>query len=854
MKARYYPAMFLRESRGSLGRLAYFVLCLAVGVAAVVAVSALASSVDRGIRSEAKTLLAGDLVVRGRGELPEEFAEKLRESGQRLGPIERADLREQIAVAAVPPRGERPGASQLIELKVVDGRYPFYGSLELSPPGRLAERLGADQALVGPDLMARLELQVGDSLRVGSGTFTVSGTVDGEPERSLQAFTFAPRVMLDAEGFSRTGLTEVGQVQRRTLLALPEGSDPSEVTRLARELREMLPRELFRVETYRDAQPWLRRSIDRLERFLSLVALLSLLIGGVGVAQTVRAWIATRIDSLAVLKVLGMRPREILALYFGQVMLLAVIGSLAGAVLGMALQWYLPRFWSDLVPQGLLRPWQPMAMLEGVVLGVGVAALFSLPPLGAILRVPAARVLRRDAEALPARRVTAIVTGLLIVFGVATLALVESRSLALAWRFTGVVLATSLGLMAAAAGVTRLAARLPRDHALVRGRVALRYGIAALARPGATTLSAIVALGLGLLVVATMTLVEGQLTDQLRAELPENAPSAFLTDIQKDQWPQIERILDEAGAVSSQVVPVITARLTEIEGQAVADLVERTEDGGRRWAMSRQQRLTSVENLPTDNVLLEGPKDGSLWGDPERAEISLEREFAEELGVGVGSRLVFDVEGQSFDFVVSSIRQVDWEGMSINFYLIAEPGVLDEVPQLRLGAVRLPAGSEQGVQDRLAQRFPNVSMIQMRPLIDRVVGLLERLGWAVRFLGGFTVVAGLVILAGAVAAGSVQRGREVALLKALGMTRRDVLAVLSTEYGLLGLVAGVISALGATLLAWLVVTRGMQIEWSLRPLSMVATVASGILLAVAAGVSASGGALRKRPVEALREE
>jgi putative ABC transport system permease protein len=562
-----------------------------------------------------------------------------------------------------------------------------------------------------------------------------------------------------------------------------------------------------------------------------------------------------------------MRPREIFPLYLGQTALLGLAGSLVGIAAGVAVQLVLPSLFPDLIPAQLIRPWQPTALLRGLALGVGVAVLFSLPPLSAVLRVPPARVLRREAEPLPGHRWVTAATLVVLALGVWIMASIQARSWDLGARFTGGVAGATLALSLGALLITRVVRRLPRESLR---RPWLRHGVAALARPGSTTFSAIVALGLGVLVVLGMSLVQRRLTEELSAELPKEAPSAFLVDIQPAQWPGVEKLLRENGATRLQSVPVVMARIAAIDGRPVEELSRRPhrKDGGeeaeeredreegrrgegsRRWALTREQRLTYMSTLPDDNQVVEGV----LWGDPQRAEVSVEQEFASDLGLRLGSTIRFDVQGIPLELTVTSLRTVNWRTFGINFFLVVEPGVLEDAPQQRLAAFQLPRGTEQRVQDLLAARYPNVTLLRIREILDKIIQVMDRIGLGIRFLGGFTVLAGIAILAGAISAGSLRRGREVALLKTLGMTRRTVLGTFAVEYALIGLVAAVIGAAGGTLLSWGVLRRGFDLTWSFQPVPFTVAIAGAVLLAVAAGVAASTRALERRPIEVLRDQ
>lgn len=842
MSPGFFLRTLLRESRGSRGRLTFFIICLAVGVSAVVAVAGLSSSLDQGIRREARQLLAADLVVRGGVPIPPEVDGALK----KIPGVQRTNLKETVTVASVPGQGGRPGPSQLVELKVVDGVYPFYGKLELKPRRPLHELLTPRTVVVASELLARLGRKVGEDVQIGGQPFRVAGIVVAEPDRVGISFTLGPRVFLSGAGFARTSLEGQGsRISYRALFKLPDAT-ATDMEWAVQELRRALPAgDFFRVETYAQAQPALRENLARIGRFLGLVALLSLFVGGIGVAQSVRAWLAGRLDAIAILKCLGLRPREIFRLYFGQTVLLGLAGSLVGIVAGAVVQLILPRLFPDLIPPALIDPWQPVALLRGLALGVGVALLFSLPPLSAVLRVPPARVLRRDAEPLPSHRWVTGATMLALAVGVWGMATLQSGSARLGAQFTGGMALVTALLAGAAFLVTFTVRRLPRDFA----KLWLRQGLAALARPGAAAGSAIVALGLGVLVVLAMSLVQRRLAGQLSSEMPVNAPSAFLIDIQPDQWPGVQQVLRKAGATGVESVPVVMARLAAIDGVRVEDLVQRRE-GARRWGLTREQRLTYLKELPKDNQIV----DGKLWSDPTHAEVSVEKEFADDIGVKVGTTLTFNVQGVPLDLTVTSLRTVNWQTFGINFFLVVEPGVLESAPQQRLAVARLPKGNEQRAQDAIAASYPNVTLLRIREILEKVLKVLQRISLGIRFLGGFTVVAGVAILAGAISAGSARRGREVALLKTLGMTRRGVAATFAVEYALIGLVAGLIGAFGGTVLAYGVVTRGFEIPWQFDPASLAVALSGTVVLAVVAGLAASYRALTRRPIEVLRAE
>jgi putative ABC transport system permease protein len=845
MSISLYLRLLARESRGSLKRFAFFVACLAVGVAAVVSVAGLSAALAEGVRREARQLLAADVSISSLRPLPDELDELLD-----LRPeLQRTEIKELVTMAAVARSSGGVGSSQLVELKVVEGTYPFYGVLEIEPAGPLGSLLSADSVVVAPDLLSRLELGIGDEILLGGQPFRIAGVVQSEPDQAAGPFRLGPRVFLDGDGFERADLDQLGsRISRRLLLKLPPEATSEEAEQLASDLRDRVGEyDGIRVRTYKDAQETLQKAIQRVETFLGLVALLSLLLGALGVAQTTRAWLASRIDAIAIYRCLGLRPNDVTKLYLGHAILLGLAGGIAGAVAGSLIQRFVPTLIGDLLPVSDLAWWTPGAMARGIALGVGLALLFTLAPLLATRRVSPLRVLRKDVEPVAQGRGVALLLFAVLLLGIWAAAALQARDARLGSQFTlGILIAAGLLSLAAFLLMRSLA---PLGRRL--GPVWARHGVGSLSQPGAATLGSVVAVGLGVILVSALGFVEKGLSDELRGDLPTSAPTAFLIDIQPDQWPEVERLLREQGSTSIDSVAVVTARLRSVDGRTVAELAEESpDDEDRRWALTREQRLTYMQELPQDNSIIAG----ELWSDPEVSEVSVEEGFAKELSVEVGSRLEFDIQGMPFELAVTSIRTVDWRTFGINFFLVVEPGVLEEAPQVRIATAQFPEPAEQSTQDLLAAEFPNVTLLKIRDLLDKIARGLERMTSGVRFLGSFSILAGILILAGGISAGSVQRGQRVALLKTLGMTRLEVAAMMAMEYALIGAVAGLIGTAGGALLSWFVLTRSMELSWQPYPGLILLSLGASVLLTALTGIVASWGALQRRPLAVLRAD
>lgn len=844
----------LRESRGGLGRLAFSIACLAIGVAAVVAIAALSSSFENGIRSNAKEMLGADLVVRSNKPLPAGWTAPL----AAISAAHWIYAREQPQVIQA---GEGAQVRSLLaELMVVDPEYPFYGTLALDSGGTLADVLRDDTAVIVPDAAARLDLRAGDTLRVGGLSLRIAAVAKNEPDRITGVLYIGPRVYLTPGAFAKAGLSDITTgVRYRVLVRLPEMM-PEQLEAVKTDLEKALEAEQSaRVETYIEGRPTLQRGLEDLSRFLGMIALLSLLLGGVGVAQAVRAWIAGRMDAIAVLKCIGMRPREILVLYAAQATLLGLVGSAAGAALGLGLTALLPIVFRTYIPANLIHAWQPRAALGGLSLGVAVAIVFSLPPLIAVLRVAPVRVFRRNAEPLPGARWVSVGTAIVTGVGIAALAGLQARSVLVGTIFTAGVLTTALVLATGAWVLMKCASKIPRDWG---HRVWLRYGLAALSRPGANTIPSIVSLGLGLLVLFSASVVQDFFNQQLTGAIPKKLPSAIVLNARPDQVEGLKDLLEAERAEDIVVFPLVMARMTAVDDKPLHDDSFNREDRdpgrprdrsprGRRGRAGREERpLTYLKELPAANKVVAG----ELWSRPDVAEASLEKDWAQRLGLGLGSKLTFAVTGRTVDFVVTSLREVNWKEMGINFEIIAEPGYLDDAPQFRIATVRLPKGEAAAVQNRVTAAYPNLTFVPIGDVVERIAAQLTRISWGVRMLGLFIVGAAIAVLAGTIGIESIRRGREVALLKTLGMTRREVVGVFAAEYALIGLVAGIIGVTGGGIVAWVTVVRALDVEFH-WPFGMFAiAIFAGMAVAVVAGITASVGALRRRPIEMLRHQ
>jgi putative ABC transport system permease protein len=833
--SRFVLRLAWRESRGAWRHFGYFFACITLGVSALVGVGSFADSLERTVARSARALMGGDVEIRSSQPWPEAAAGLASEAPG--GGVAVTRVRELVAMA-------RAGASrtQLVELKAVEPGYPFYGTLVADPDRPLAALIGGGRALVHDSLLARLGLRVGDRFRVGQAELTVSGVIVREPDRAIGVFSLGPRVLIAAGDLDRTGLVRPGsRVRYRTLFRLPEGAD-------AVRFRDRLARSLpaaQRVITYAQAQPGLRRFWDQLTMYLGLTGLVALMVGGIGVAVSVGAFVKEKLPTIAIMKSLGAGWRPLLAAYLLQTALLGLGGSLAGALLGSLVQPLLAPILARFLPIELRLSFSARAVLVGVAMGVGVTLLYALWPLLQIRRVPPALILRREVEPrLPGRRPWAAAAP--IAGGLAALALWQAGSWKVGALFAGGLGGALLLLALGARGVIALARRVRW-----RGPV-WKQGAANLHRPGSHAGPVLVSLGLAVMLVVSIALLEQSLRSELVDSRPGEAPAFFFIDIQPDQAAPFAALVAGHGAeAAAALTPVVRSRLAAVNGATPAPRgTARRED---TWALTREYVLTWAAEPPGHNRVVAG----RWWTAAEAAReplISVEDEIAHDLGVGLGDTLTFDIQGVPVTARITSLRHVDWRSLSSNFFVIFSPGALEGAPTTFIATVRARPEREGGLQSAVVTAFPNVTAIPVREVLERVTGVLDQIALAVRLMAAFSVGAGLIVMAGALAITRKQRLYQSVILKTLGATRGFVSRVFAVEYTLLGAAAGIAGGALAAALAWAVLRWVFDVPWQWAPGTLAAGGLAATGLALLVGVLGTRRLLGRRPLGVLRSE
>jgi putative ABC transport system permease protein len=827
----------VRELRGAGRHFAYLAACVSLGVAALVAVGSLGRSVERTVAASGKAMMGGDVELRSSQPLSptsEAAIAELAGGGARI-----ARVRELAAMAQ--PAAGRGDRTLLVELKAVGAAYPLYGRLETVPPAPLADLIGGGRALVQEAVLSRLGLAVGDTLRIGEADFRVTGAIASEPDRAVGFFSLGPRILIAESDLPATGLVRLGsRVRYRTLVTVGGGDVEAARDALATRLDDAG----LRVASYRQAQPGLRRFWDQLTIYLGLTGLVALLVGGIGVSVSVRALLRRRIATIAMLKCLGAPWPRIFVAYLAQTAALGLAGSVAGALLGAALARFLAPALERLLPFPLDWTIAPAAVAHGIAMGVGVTLLCALPPLAEIRRVPPSLLLRHDVEPRPLGW-RGVVTALPVAAGLSALALWQAGS----WKVGGLFIGGFAGglviLYLAARAALAGARRLPRVPC-----IAWRHAVAALHRPGGHSATVLVTLGLAVMLVVAVALLEGAIRAALSGPSAARAPAFFFIDIQPDQAQDFARLVAERTGSAPNLVPVVRARLAAVNGEPLS------RDTGRRdeaWYLTREYVLTWAAARPERDVITSGS-----WWTPEEAAreplISVEDEIAKSLGVGVGGRLTWDIQGVPITARVTSLRKVDWRTFGANFFVIFSPGALDGAPATFIATAQAAPAEADRLQSAVVAAFPNISAIPVREVLERAARLVDQIALAVRLVAAVSILAGLIVLAGALSITRHERLYQAVIWKALGATRGLIARTFAVEYALLGAAAGLAGTALAAALAWGVQRWVLEVPWLWQPAALAAGVAGATLLALAVGYLGSYRLLGQKPLAVLRGE
>ena len=831
----------LRELRGGLRGFIVFLGCIALGTAAIAGVNSVARSITEGIASEGQTILGAD--IRFETEQREPTADE-RAFIETLG---RTSTQVNLRSMARLPDGSD---QTLVELKAVDGAYPLYGTLVLDPPlsaDTFALRDGAYGAVAPRDLLARLDVEIGDVVRVGASEFELRSVLEEEPDALSDGFGFAPRLMVGLDGLREADLMRPGSLfETNVRVAMPDASDAD--VQAARELAgERFPQAGWSVRGRGNAAPALTANITRFGQFLTLVGLTALIVGGVGVANAVRAHLDAKRGVIATFKCLGASGPFVFVVYFIQVMALAGVGVAAGLVLGALAAPVAHVFLRGVLPVPAGSGLYPDALGLAALFGLLTAATFAMLPLGRARDVaPGALFRSRGFDPGGWPRWPYLVAGALLVALLAALAIGFSYDRRIASIFLAATVVAFVILRGVAWAVQALARRAPRVRS-----TPLRLAIGNIHRPGALTPSVTLSLGLGLALLVSLAMIDGNLRRQLSGSIAEEAPNFFFVDIPSTEIEPFRETLAEASPDGKVVaVPMLRGRVTELRGTPVEELDIKGEGA---WVLRGDRGLTYAERVPENSTLAEGTWWETDYDGPPLVSFSAEE--AGELGLAVGDAITVNVLGRDITAEIANLREVSWESLGVNFVMVFSPNTLRGAPHSWLATLSDPGLDDDGdarVLRTVTNAFPSVTTVRIADALDAVERIVGQLATAIRAAAAVALVASVLVLAGALASGNRARVHDAVVLKVLGATRATLVRAFVTEYAILGLATAVFALMAGSLAAWFVIDRVMGGQFTLLPGVALATVVGALVLTVGFGLIGTWRVLGQKAAPVLR--
>ena len=838
--------MAAREIRASWQRLLFFFVCIAIGVGSIVALRSVIQNVRSTLTAEARNLMAADMIVESNRPWTDATLAAI-EAERKAGRIEQ--MFEAIEVDTM-ARPVGRSVTKMVELRAVQPGFPFYGEMLLQNQRYSHELLRDHGVIIRPELLAQLGVAVGDKLLIGTQEFVIRDVIVSEPGRRLGAFTLGPRVFIDHADLGSTGLLAFGsRSEREFMLKVPEAA----VMPLSDSLRAAFSNEFVRVRSYKASEDDIGEDLTRAENYLSLVGLVVLILGGIGVSSVTRVFVQQKVKSIAILKCIGATSGQMLAVYMTQVLLLGLAGSVLGVAMAAAAISAVPMFTSGIAELAQFDfGLTPSAVFQGLGIGLLVAALFSVVPLLEVRHVKPSLLLRHDIPP-PGQfdwfkwTVTGVVAAALV-----ALATWQAGSLEVGLMLSGGFVATAFVLHLAGAALVRAVQPLRHSRSF-----ALRQAVLHIARPGNQTRVILLAVGLGAFFILGVRSLQTNLLRDFTIQAGPDAPDMFLIDIQPAQREGVTALVDrDNGALPGpKLIPTLRARVVGVQGREI-DLDNYQEVRGRR-GLSREYTVTYRPNLEANEEIVAG----AWWSDDPpadgEAEVSIEDRFLERLSIQVGDRMRFDVLGRVITARVASIRRVNWEDFRAGgFMFVFRPGTFDQAPHTFISALQGPTDAEARarMQGALVSQYPNVSVIDLREVLQLIQGVVANVTLAITVVGALVLFSGVLILVGAVSMTKFRRVYEAAILKTLGASSRLIATMLVLEYGVLGAIAGTVGGLGAIALSWGVARFALDMPWQATPWVTVTGIVTTAVLVAIIGVLASIDVLRHKPLATLRAE
>lgn len=831
-----------RELRGSLKGFGIFVACLALGVAAIAAAASLDAAMRRSLSEDAQTLLGGD------AELRLTYRDLSAEEGQFLAGF--GTLSDTVEMRAM-ARTDDGARQTLVEVKGVDERYPLYGQLDLQPQQDLGQALGRRDGLWGAavdgNLLDRMGAKLGDVVSLGEAKLVLRAVIEREPDRAAMAFSLGPRLLVDSRVLAETGLLQPGSLVHHAVLIRFR---PGLTAGLFKEqIERRFPDAGWQFRDAAAAAPGVKRFLDQMTLFLTLVGLTALLVGGIGIGNGVKTFLDARMTSIAILKCLGAPRRLIQTTYFLQIAVLAGLGIALGLAVGATLPWAMVAFFGDKLPVVARLGLYPAPLAEAAAFGALTTLAFAIWPLARAAAVPAA-TLFRDIVAGQRYRPSPGTLAAIAAAGaaLAALAILSAADRRLAAWFVGGSAGVLALFLAAGIGLVALARLAARRRVGSGGSPAWRLGLSSLYRPGAPTRGVVLSLGLGLTLLVMVALVQANLNRQFDERIPAEAPSFFFIDIQPDQAALFDRTVAEAGGEAKRAT-MVRGRITRIDGVPVEQVAIAPD---AQWAVRGDRGLSTAAAQPTDAHVVAGAWWPADYDGPPL--VSLDSGIAKGFGLKVGQTITVNVLGREITARVANLREIDWSSLSMNFTFILTPQALAGAPASYIATVQVPPGRENAVERAVTGALPNVSSIRVKEALELIKGVVGNAGMAIRGAALVTLAAGTLVLAGAIAAGRQRRIRETVLLKVLGARRADLLRALLLEFALLGAAAALLAAILGSAAAWAVLVYVLKADWVFLPLPVAATALGGVLAVTLFGAAGTLRVLAAKAAPYLRHD
>ncbi|MBY3616323.1 ABC transporter permease [Rhizobium bangladeshense] len=831
----------LRELRGGIRGFYIFLACIALGTGAIAAVNSVSQSITDTIASQGQELLAGDVrfELNNREATPQEMSFL-----EGLGTV---SVSTGLRSMARKPDGSDQA---LVEVKAVDDAYPLYGRFEAEPDYPLAALLsgqgGTYGALAAPLLLDRLGLAVGDELLLGNVKLSITGTVKTEPDALSEGFGFAPRLLVSRQALESSGLIQTGSlVEHAYKIRLEDRSTMSGIqVRASREF----PSAGWAIRTSDRAAPSLTENITRFSQFLTLVGLTALVVGGVGVANAVRAFLDSKRTTIATFKCLGAPAVVVVLIYLFQIAIISLGGIVIGLVIGALSPIFAAQFLAQFLPVSTAPTLYPGALVLATLFGILTTLAFAILPLGHAREVPATALFRE--QGFETRRLPSwpyILLAALFMVGLAGLAILTAYDRFIAVVFVGAIVFAFVVLRLVAALIAWLARRSPRVSS-----PALRLAIGNIHRPGALTPSVVLSLGLGLALLVTLTLIDGNLRQQLTGRMNEGAPNFFFVDIQSAEVDAFRNLVQaQAPKGKLMEVPMLRGRIVAFNGE---DVTKMNVPAAGRWVLNGDRGITYADALPENAALSEG----SWWDKDYSGEplVSFSSEEAHELGLKIGDTVTVNVLGRNITAKTANLRRVEWESLSINFVMVFSPNTFRGAPHAWLATLTDPSSTpaeDAAILKSVTNAYPTITSVRVKDAIDIVNRLVAQLATAIRAAASVALVASVLVLAGALAAGNRARTHDAVVLKTLGATRAMLIRAFSYEYLILGLATAIFSLIAGAAAAWFIVARIMRLPSTFLPDVAGLTLVTALVLTVGIGLIGTWRILGQKAAPVLRE-